>query len=104
MKEWKKSIIYQRGLLHNFNSIKNSQHNKIKQYEKSKSNFSKMEKYLLEENDKLNKRDMFNKILLVVFVIILSSSSIINVILNTIYLLSIFFSGSIIFNSNENLI
>ena len=97
-----KSITYQRGLLHNFNHIKNYQNEQLKEYNKFKSKISETQKFLVNETQKHFNMMRFNIFALCVFSLIFTPYDILKNIINIITIISIFYSSKLIFSYDKD--
>jgi hypothetical protein len=104
-----KSITYQRGLLHNFNHIKNYQENKINQYEKRTNSLTEFNSLINDDFNKIHKILYYTLGIYCIFMIIYSLfltndfvTVVLNIIINIIIILSTFYSNKIIFRFDKN--
>ena len=97
-----KSINYQRGLLHNFNHIKNYQNTQLKEYNKFKSKILETEKFLVNENNKHFKMMQFNIFALCLFSIAFTPYDLYNNIFHIITIISVFFMSKLIFSYEKD--
>ncbi len=97
-----KSITYQRGLLHNFNHIKNYQHKQLKEYNEFKSKISETEKFLVNENNKHFNMMRFNIFILCIFSLVLTPYDLYNNIFHIITIISIFYTSKLIFSYDKD--
>ena len=101
-----KSITYQRGLLHNFNHIKNYQEQQLKLHRKFKTEVSKTQNFLVNENIKQDKMTIFNIIVLCILSFAMSPydlyDSLFHTTFNIICIVSTFYVSKLVFSYDKN--
>lgn len=93
-----KSITYQRGLLHNFNYIKNYQNKQLEEYNKFKSKIAEAQTFLVNENKKHFNMMRLNIFMLCLFSLVLTPYDLYNNAIHIITIVSTFYASKLIFS------